>query len=488
MKEEDIKKECEIVVKQIKEYNIQLGNFFDLDMKLMDYSKTLYDYEPPGQHIERQQLVKVAIKNKLEKLFGKNYRNDLNVSLEGKLVLNIADHHQVINHPILMASNIISSFDKILSAKKAEAIVVISSGDVPPNNFFSKKGFTFHDKRVPLFSNAERELCSYYIPKRDFDFVESLKKADLWKNFNQDEKEFLLAECKKIKSYDFSNCENYIDQISVVVKNSWPQMFEEKLRANLPELIYLTQEEIVTECLIELLEDDENIITRAIFDKDFRTCVLKNFRGIVVTWNEDEKKGTHFFWRKYPGQSRSLRMYFKNDKLVPDDERFKDLAVSLEKEVIIDLLKKREIYPSLFTIFGVLNFYAGIKPLVGYGSIVYLHLMKNAWLKTLKEMKMDKEAELLKTVEINGLIAGLSVTFKKSGDQIKTLYAYDVFYEGGLTKEYLEKIFNMPYADFLSISAIDLYDYTAQNYIPKGKRIFPKITGNDLANLSFKWL
>ncbi|NTV41144.1 MAG: hypothetical protein HGA61_02625, partial [Candidatus Moranbacteria bacterium] len=466
----------------------QLGPFFNLKIKLKDYPSTLYNFEPAKKHLERQKLIRRVIEKKLEKLFGKNYRKELNVNLDGKLVLNIADHHQVINHPILLAANIISGFNKILSTEKAEAIVVISSGDVPPNNFFSKKGFTFHDKRILLFNNAERDWCSYYIPKRDFDFVGMLKKADTWKDFTADEKAFLINECEEIRNYDFSKCENYIDQISVIVRNSWPRMFEKKLRANLPELIYLTQEEIVTECLIELLEDEDNIVSKAIFDRNFRSRVLKNFRGNVVTWNETEKKGTHFFWRKYPNQSRSLRMYLQDDKLVPEDERFKDLTVSLDKKEVIDLLKKREIYPSLFTIFGVLNFYAGVKPLVGYGSLMYLHLMKVAWLKTLDEAGMNEEKELLETVQTNGFIAGLSVAFKKSNNSIKNLYAYDIICDGGLTKEYLENVFSRPYADFLSICAVDMYEYTAKKYIPNTISIKPTITGDDMASLNFKWI
>lgn len=488
MNKEQIKKEYNVIISQIRKYNSELGPFFDLKMKLNQYSKTLYNFEATEEHLKRQKLIKKVIVEKLKTLFGVDCLKKLNINLEGKLALNIADHHQVLNHPILLAANIISSTDKFLKDEKQEAIIVISSGDVPPNNYFSKNGFIFHDKKIPLFSNAERELCSYYIPKRNFNFIEKLKLADRWKEFNHDEKEFLTSQFEKFKSYDFSRCQNYTDQISVIVNNSWPQLFEKKLRSNLPELIYLTQEEIVTNCLVELFDDDDNIISKAILNKDFRERILNNFRGIVVAWNEKEEKGTHFFWRKYPGQDKSLRLYVDGNMLVPKDERYKHLSVKLEKNEIIDLLKKKEIYPSLFTIFGVLNFYAGVKPLVGYGSVIYLHLMKSAWQKTLNEMKMDKELELLNTVQTNGLVAGLSVVFKRFDDKVKALYAYDIIYDGGLTQDYIKKIFNMPFSDFLSVAAVDLYDYTAQKYIPNDVKIVPKISSNDFAELNFKWL
>jgi hypothetical protein len=483
----DIIKEKDIIISQLKKYCPILRPFFELDMPLSKYSDTIYDFEVNKIHLQRQDLLKDKIKIKLEKLFGSNYKKELKINLDGGLILNIADHHQFINHPFLVSANIIGNVHKLLQPQKQEAIIVLSSGDVPPNNYFSKNGFQFHDKRVPIFSAAERELTSYYIPKRDFNFVERLKISKKWKDFNQQEQKFLLRECEKTKSFDYSRCTDYSDQISVIVKNTWPYIFEEKLRPNLPELIYLTQEEIVTDCLIDLLEED-NIISQCLFDEQFRNRILDNFRGNVAAWDEKEQKGTHFFWHKHPEKNQSLRMYIEGDKLVPTDKRFKNHSIALNKEVIIKALKKREIYPNLFTIFGVLNFYFGTKPTCGYGGLNYLDLMKQAWKKTLLESDMKKELALVEQVQITGLTAGLAIFFKKFDKDIKTLYAYDIFYEDGMSEEYFKKIFSMPYGDILSVGAADVYDYFSQKYIPKKEHIKPTINFDDLARSVFKWV
>jgi hypothetical protein len=487
MTKDEVKKEKEIILSQIKKYAPQLRQLLELDIKLKDYPNNLFDFKADEEHLKRQKLLKNVIENKIEKLFGKDYKKDLKINLDGKMIFNIADHHQVLNHPLLISANFISNANKLIQKEKAEATIVISSGDVPPNNYFSKNGFTFHDKRIPLFSNSEREYCSYYIPKRDFNFVQKLKVSNKWKDFDENEQIFLIKESEKIKSYDFSRCQNYLDQITIIVKNSWPYIFDSKLRENLFELIYLTQEEIVTNTLIELLKED-NIISRCLFDDDFRKKVLDNFRGIVVAWKEDEEKGTHFFWRKYPSRPQSLRLYAEGNKLVPKDSRFKNLSVPLERDAIIELLKNKEIYPSLFMIFGVLNFYAGVKPLVGYGSVTYLHLMKQAWIKTLENTDFKNEIELLKKVQTDGLVAGLPIFFKRIDNKLKTLYAYDIFYEGGISEEYIKTILNMKFGDFISIAVADMYDYYGKKYIPKEEIIKPKINFNNLAELSFDWL
>lgn len=488
MTKNEIEKEKQLVISQIKEYASLLGRLFDLDIKLKDYPRQLYNFKVSQEHLKRQQVIKKVISRKLEKLFGPNYQADLKINLDGKLAFNIVDHHQVLNHSVLISSNFLSGADKIFTESKADATIVISSGDVPPNNYFSKNGFTFHDKRVPLFSNSEREYSSYYIAKRDFDFITRLKAADRWKEFLEAEKDFLIKECEKIKSFDFSRCENYLDQITITIKNTWSYLFEEKLRLNLFELIYLTQEEITAAALIEILKEDNNIISRCLFDKEFRQVVLDNFRGIVVAWRENEEKGTHFFWRKYPGRPQSLRLYMEGDRLAPKDARFKELAVPLEREAIIDLLEKKEIYPSLFMIFGVLNFYAGVKPLVGYGSVIYLNFMKQTWLKTLKNFGLTDEIRLMEKVETDGLIGGLAVFFKRINDKIKTLYAYDIIYEGGLSQEYIKKVLDMRFNEFLAVAVADLYDYISQKYIPPDKKLKLNINFDDLAAAQFSWL
>lgn len=488
MTREEIEKEKQVIVSHIEKYVPLMREFFETEKTVREYSAALYDFAVNPIHQKRQKLIKKVISSKLVKLFGQDALEKLQVNLDAKLAFNIADHHQVLNHPLLISANYISSVEKFGREKKQDAIIVVSSGDVPPNNYFSKGGFQMHDKRVPIFSVSEREFCSFYVPERDFNFIQRLKKADRWKEFTDEEKKFLEKEYEKIQSFDYAGCENYCDQITVIVKNTWPYLFEEKLRSSLPELLYITQEESTLECLKEILKQDDNFISRTLFEPSLRNAVLNNFRGIVVTWRENENKGTHFFWRKYPDEPRSLRMYVQGSMLVPVDLRFKELAVPLQKDIILELLEKREIYPSLFMIFSVLNFYLGVKPLTGFGSRVYLELFKQAWLKTLKNSDFKKEMDLIDKIQTSGFVAGLAIFFKRVEGVLKTLYAHDIFYDGGVTKEYLDIIAKIKFRDLMQVAVADIYDYYSQEYVPPQEKIKPQINFDDLATITFDWI
>jgi hypothetical protein len=481
---EEIIKEKTAIIGQLQKYVPTFAAFLDFGKPVREYSNHLYEFSIPEIHGKRQKLIQEIILSKTKSLFGVQAANELNLQFGERLAYNIVDHHQVLNHPLLISSNVLANVEKIGQADKPPAIIVISSGDVPPNNYFSKNGFQFHGKVAPLFSVNERESTSYLLPKRDFNFIERQKIAKRWQAYNGVEHEFLLAQQEKVNACDFLAAQNYCDQISILVKETWPLLFEEKLRVTLPELIYITQEELTAACLIPLLAEN-NFISACLLDGGFRARVLENFRGIVVAWREKEHKGTHFFWRKHPSLPRSLRMYAHDGILVPDDERYRHLAIPLKKEVLSDALQTGEIYPSLFLIFSILNFYAGIKPLTGYGSTVYLEYFKQAWAESLKNSDFEEEMPWVDSVTTSGFVGGMPIFFKRVEGQLKALYAYDLIYEGGVTEEYLKKIFDMPFNQLVSAGLPGMYDYFSQKYIPETERISLKINTDDMAALAF---
>jgi len=485
----ELTKERDHLVQQLKQYVPLLYQFFEVSDSIKDFSAKIYQFSALPVHQERQKIIRAVIAEKMKKLFGDDYVEKLNFHLDDSLAINIADHHQVLNHPFLVSSNIITSAHKFLQDKPQSAIFTLSSDSVPPNNFFSQFGFQFHGHRVPIFSNSEKEATAYYLPKREFNFVERMKAANRWNELTKEEQTFLIAEEKAIAEIDFSRCQDYSDQVTLIIQHTWPRLFAPEVRKNLPDLIYLTQEEIITGCLLKILEDDSNIISRALFDCEFQKVVLKNFRGIVTAWNEEEGTGTHFFWRKHPEKHHVLRLYVKDQSLAPADERYGEHCVDFHKDEIIRLLKNREIMPNLFLIFSVLNYYLGVRPLTGFGSTVYLELMRQAWVKTLEETGDQVESGNVATIKADSLTAGLALFFARENGRLAPLYANDIYYQGGLSAEYLQRALDMRFGRLLMLAIPDMYQYFANKYIPDNERVREmKITFNDLAEEEFGWI
>lgn len=471
------------LVAQIKQYSVLLKPYFDSSLSLLEYadsvSKTL---AVSTGLLTRQRSVGRIISEKINRLFPKKafYLEVFNNDAPG-LAFNIADHHQVLNHPFLYSSNILMALRSLFGEDNSNRpIIVISSGDIPPNNFFSKGGFSLGGKQVPIFSASERETCSYFLPKRNYNFLDRLRASRRLHLFTSGEINFLQSWQNEIMDYDFSQCSNYCDQITVIVNHQWKKLFRPELRKKVPELYYLTQEEVVREFLCQILNED-NFITATLFSEDFRNSVLKNFQGIVVAWNEKENKGTHFFWRKHPHLPRALRMYVSNNYLVPVDSRFAHLKVKLERNVILSLLHKQEIFPSLFLIFSCLNFYAGIKPLTGFGSRIYLEYFKTAWVNTLANSDYTNELTQIQELDLSGMVAGLPLVFSEINGKYQVDFAADTMFKGGLALDYLTQVSQMPLGKLMSIGAIDIYKYIASKYIPAHKQLSFDFNLNDVA-------
>lgn len=468
-------KEKEILESGVKEFSPVVGEYLTREDSILDFSKSLYKYATDEVQITRQKKICQAIESIASRIFSQP------VKVETPLATNIVDHHAILNHPILLATNIVGNAFRINESrvKSDRPIIVLTSSIVPPNNFFNRKGFQFHGKRVPLFSNKEMHQASCFIGAHDFHFVARLKALELWGSFSASEKEFLSSIEQEIVGQLTPQTTNYNDQISLINTLLWKKLFAQSIRSEIPDVIYVTQEHLLKELAHEVLSDD-NFVSRAIFEPEIRSQVLNEFRGIAGCWDEVKDKGTHFFWFRNE-KNEADRLFIFDNQLVSLDGNKK---IALNREALIPLLQSGEIIPSLFVIFGFLCFWGGIRPLVGHGSSYYLTQMKQAWQKILINFD-NKEAERIGTIDTKGLVGGAIATFaRNSQGDLESQYAFDVIASGGMTRSYLDHLLSMPYHALLQPALLDIYE----SYVPVEKRAKFSLTPADLMGNAFDWI
>ena len=459
----------------IRKYSPVVAEFFDREENIINYSRSLYEYQIDKTQEERQIRICREIENYIKRLF------KIEDEINSPLIVNIVDHHAILNHPILLATNFFANAYRLVDSdnKKKKPIVVLTSSVVPPNNFFNKRGFQYRGKKIPLFSTKYMHQASCFVDKIDFDFIKRLKDIEHWNQFNKEEQNFLITIEKEINNLDFSVARDYNDQISIIDRFLWKRLFHQEIRENIPDLFYLTQEEIMVHIFSEILKGD-NIVSEAIFNRDLREKVLKEFEEVTGCWDEKNQKGTYFFW--YRDKNREAeRMYLKDDFLVAQKSGFK---VKLEKTELIKLIEEKIIIPNLFIIFGYLVFWCGIRPLVGHGSSNYLTKMKEAWLRSLKT-ENEEEYRRISNIDTKGLIGGAIVTFKRDQKgEIISQYAFDVISDSGLTSDYLNNLLNMKYKNLLRPALLEIYD----SYVPVKERVNLELTTMDMMGDSFDWI
>lgn len=461
-----------ILREKIKKYAPVVAEFFDKEENIIDFSRGLYEYNVNNVYLERQKILSKTISDYVNRLF------NAKIEINRPLISNIVDHHSILNHPILIATNIVGNAHRLLDNNK-NPIIVLTSSIVPPNNFFNKKGFLFHGKKIPLFSNKDMHQASCFIKLHNFNFTKKIKDIGQWDTFSTDEQIFLKEIENGILDIKYPAAQNYNDQISLINNFLWKKLFHKDIRGQIPELYYLTQEDIMRLLLPSILNEN-NIVSQAIFDDRLRPIILEKFKGLAGCWDENNKKGTHFFWYK-DDKNEASRLYLRNDLLISEDGKKRIL---LDKEKIINLIKKEELIPNLFVIFSYITYWCGLRPLVGHGSCNYLTKMKEAWLEILNQTD-KQEYDRLIDVDTKGLIGGEIVTYKRNTkNEIEVQYAFDVISNGGLTKEYLDSLLTMKYKDLLKPALLEIYE----SYVPAGERANLGLKSMDMMGEEFNWI
>lgn len=456
-----------------------VADFFETSTPLAEYASALHSYRAAPAHSERQKLFKLAVRKKLAAVFDAHELKRGNINWDADWKINIVDHHGLLNHPILIATNIISTIHQVPSLHP-EGIVVLSDSGIPMNNFFHKRGVKFQNKQINIHPDRDRHKIAYAMPiKKIFPFSQSAEKYV----FSPAQRIFLKSleyECERT-SRD-SRIHNYVSQIQRINYTLWKKLFSEELRDAIPDLFYVAHEEVAVEMLKCYLLDDHHIFTRLLCDPETRLLFLKAFDGITGCWDSAGNTGSHFFWF-LSERGEAVSLIEDDNRLISSPSTNQRWSMQRHPDEIISVLESRKIFPTMFLVYGIAIFHCGIRPLVGYGSMNYQTKMKEAWIRVLRSTD-PAEADLVGGIPTNGFIGGPKVTFQEVGGRFEDLFALDILYLGGIRKKYLDHLRNMPFNELLKPALIDIYS----SYVKPENKQQITITSDDLMGGSFSWI
>lgn len=472
------------LINDIVKYVPPMGPYFRCGLPLQDYSLTLKRHGAHSAHRTRRQSLARAVSETLTSGRGPNGKTMPMVSsLEA---VNIVDHHQLLNHPLLLGTNVIANADGIMSATTRRPVVVFSCSNVSPTNAYMRSGFQFAGQSIPYFSAREGHDAIYFTPPREFDFVERLRTLKRWRRFTPSQQAFLGAYQTHLNSLDYSQARSHRDQLSIAVQETWPHLFDPELRRGLPDLLYANAEDVARQALMELLPTS-NVISEMLFEPGLRNQVLEDLRGNVVAWDEAAGRGTHFFWRRRPDSNRLLRLFIRGSRLVPADQRFEQHSLPLTPDSVCDHLHREEIIPSVF-LWVTLLLYCGVTPLVGPGSLVYTEQLRYGLMSLLGKAGHRDESSLLGAVETGGLIAGAPIFFARESGAVKTLYGADIICRGGMSSDYMRRLMKVPLQDLLAVGATGVYSLFENSYIPSNGQQNIEIDYDKAATAIHEWI
>ncbi len=483
-------KQLEILQDGIRIDASLVAQFFDVQTPLSEYGEAIHAYAAHPVHQQRQQLLKSKVREILAAQFSVDELAAANINYDADWKLNIIDHHGILNHPILLSTNVIANINAIPTAApaKPEGVIVLSDSGVPLNNFFHKRGLKFHGTQLNIIPSRDRHIMAYAAAKREsFPLVAAAQKSDI-----TDQKQLEHLQRMELILHETANhprVTNYRQQVTRTNYILWKELWEKSMRPQIPDLLYVANEDLGVALLNEYLQDPSHLFSRILFDASVRDIILREFNNVTGCWDMPGMRGTVFFWG-VDTHGRAVRMTLNTDgtALIPDsaDKNAESFLgeIPLTPEGVCEAMNQERIYPGMFLVYGLANFYCGVRPLVGFASMNYQTRMKEAWIRALEEIAPE-EVEYIQTINTYGFIGGPKVTFGYDQEQgFQEMFALDIIAQGGYTHEYLAHLKQMALADILRPALPDIYD----SYVRPERKQEITVSGKDFMGESFEWL
>jgi hypothetical protein len=342
----------------------------------------------------RQAELLGTLERLLQKRLGSSMAEEVTAQLKKYYMVSTADHHGPIVSPFSLNSNIVATSgyaqmdDPIL-----KYMVVLSCANISLNNEDFPRGLMFHSyhhdklelQRLSFLPSNSHSCVLYGFRPYMASEVLKVKKLLQEKVRNglvpeaQSKVIFGLLETVYHRN-DVVQSESYCEQITKTNVELWRSYFPQK-DGQVPDLIYLEQEELVSQLLLEYHIGHDTLIHKMLFDPMIVGSLTEPLRDAMEPFLRQGFHGTDLFWGINDKHYR-IKLQKKDNQLVSEDGSF---TLTLDPESIAQALKERRIIPNLLVIFTVLVLYYQLNCLGGFNQMHYLDAMQ----KVYNESKLD---------------------------------------------------------------------------------------------------
>jgi len=436
-----------------------LGNIMQKrgEKTLFDYAKDFLDVNTlPGLDERKKEVVEV-VEDLLKGRIGEDVAKEVATQLRKLPLVSTADHHAPIDHPFWVNANIIFALPIVANDDvHLKYLINFSFASVSVNNTSGfPRGILFHsgvdgsndlirlpflpDKlkmgvvvRMQTFTSDDINKALSVLAQKERDGEVSSEKADGVR----------MCINKYFNIPEVLNSVSLASQITKINYRMWRDLFHSasgEVCKNVPDLIYLEIEKIVSKLLFEKhLNNPESLIYKFLFDKGSSSLVYKHFEKIHGAFSVKAGWGSYMFWATDDKFYR-VALMLKNGKLQSQDGCF---SFDWDPESITVALRDKKIFPSMLLCYVLISLYYGIKCLGGFSQVNDLTLTKYAWREYLEEVGMKEEADNVENVQTKELGGdGMALVYMKSGaGKLMQATGIDMILEKGDTsfEKYIE--------------------------------------------------
>lgn len=373
-------------------------------LSIFDRTKSFIDTPIHPTNNKRQKEFLTILEKETSRLLGTDVAKSVIRQLQKNQSFSTAQHFSSIIHPRTLNASLQSAlpfFEADPSDDTYQNILVLSCANISFDNPWFPRGILFHTltdniftaNRLVFFSRKVRPLPITYAPAYTADaIVEMQEKIQDMKN-----KQLLpiptFEALQTILDSVYNDpkvlaCKTFTDQITITSFYMWKKILESvSNNLHIPNLVFLEQEHIVLQLLLDFHIGKTTIINEILFNPTYHALIEEYFDGIQGGFSITKQTGTFLFWAIPKEQKYRTQLFRKGNMLETMDGSYK---IDLTPESITRGIKEKELIPSTQLSMIVLSMYYGYVLTGGMEQANYLSLTKEAYIKLLEKVG-DKE-------------------------------------------------------------------------------------------------
>lgn len=303
--------------------------------------------------------------------------------------VSTAEHHGPICHPFNFTSHLLSSAVASEEVWEGEKFSIgFSCANISMHNSSFPRGLIYTKEvngkpsftGIPFFPRSSVAFTvSGFRPYNSDDIermLDFIKQKNLEGELSQNETDKLIDLTQDVFcSNEAFNQVDYTDQVTRNNYYYWKRLLSNTNKTP-ASLIYLPQEKIVTQLLIDFHLNTNTEITEWLFGENSAEWMYELFEGIICGFNRQNQYGTYMFWGFPKNAKYRTAMWLEDGYLISTDKTFK---VAWSKESVLEALKTGELVPGSLLELVLLSGYYGLNCLGGFSQINYLTEMMDSY-------------------------------------------------------------------------------------------------------------
>ncbi len=386
---------------------------------IMEYITFVNDFISKGDFSffdPRQEDFFTVYQETLKSIFDERVIWDSIETLKKNRLISTADHQGIISHPFSLSS----TYARTLYAQKVGqgSVVTFPCASISLSNSSFPRGLIVHDcddveKKIYFKSLIHKLNPVFCEEKIERDGVQKMYDTLSSITLEKEKRKKILSVFKQIFfSGKFLSLKNFDEQCAYGSLMLWKYVSD----FNNIDLIYVSQEKLVTNLILEKHLGVSTLIHSLLCDEKTRELFVTYFDGITGAFDMKERKGTHLFWG-IRGLER-VSLFVQGGTLVDNQG---EVFLMLDSIEIKKALLEKRIMPSMPLVFIVLSFYYGFVCGGGFSQVDYLGHMKIAWMNMLRDVGENSEADQVEKIPTNIYLGDFAFLKNRHGDLLTSL-------------------------------------------------------------------